>query len=90
MYKNKLLLGSKADDERVSNIIAEAVAVSFLGFFSGPFFATVRVPDSWTLGCMYLFSVTQGISVASRIFSAEIRSSAIGETRTLLCKFAKC
>ncbi|KAJ6181089.1 hypothetical protein N7519_011550 [Penicillium mononematosum] len=42
----------------VPNIITEAVAVSLLGFFSGPFFAT-------------------GISVGSKIFSAEIRSSAI-------------
>ncbi|KAJ5816043.1 Major facilitator superfamily domain general substrate transporter [Penicillium robsamsonii] len=42
----------------VPNIITEAVAVSLLGFFSGPFFAT-------------------GISVGSKIFSPEIRSSAI-------------
>lgn len=28
-------------DIRVPNIITEAVAVSLLGFFSGPFFATV-------------------------------------------------
>ncbi|KAA8648091.1 putative MFS transporter [Aspergillus tanneri] len=42
----------------VPNIITEAVAVSLLGFFSGPFFAT-------------------GISVASKLFSVEIRSSAL-------------
>ncbi|KAJ5852325.1 uncharacterized protein N7529_011710 [Penicillium soppii] len=42
----------------VPNIITEAVAVSLLGFFSGPFFAT-------------------GISVGTKIFSPEIRSSAI-------------
>ncbi|KAJ5561841.1 Major facilitator superfamily domain general substrate transporter [Penicillium sp. DV-2018c] len=42
----------------VPNIITEAVAVSLLGFFSGPFFAT-------------------GISVGSKIFAPEIRSSAI-------------
>ncbi|CDM28506.1 hypothetical protein DTO013E5_1036 [Penicillium roqueforti] len=42
----------------VPNIITEAVAVSLLGFFSGPFFAT-------------------GISVGSKIFSPQIRSSAI-------------
>ncbi|KAJ5975929.1 hypothetical protein N7481_009636 [Penicillium waksmanii] len=42
----------------VPNIITEAVAVSLLGFFSGPFFAT-------------------GISVGSKIFRPEIRSSAI-------------
>ncbi|OQE24486.1 hypothetical protein PENSTE_c007G04641 [Penicillium steckii] len=42
----------------VPNIITEAVAVSLLGFFSGPFFAT-------------------GISVGSKIFVPEIRSSAI-------------
>lgn len=41
-----MLLGNKADDERVPYIIAEAVAVSFLGFFSGPFFATVSDFDS--------------------------------------------
>ncbi|CAG8007456.1 unnamed protein product [Penicillium salamii] len=45
----------------VPNIITEAVAVSLLGFFSGPFFAT-------------------GISVGTKIFSPEIRSSAIGDT----------
>ncbi|KAJ5135662.1 Major facilitator superfamily domain general substrate transporter [Penicillium bovifimosum] len=42
----------------VPNIITEAVAVSLLGFFSGPFFAT-------------------GISVGTKIFAPEIRSSAI-------------
>ncbi|KAF5861580.1 hypothetical protein ETB97_012830 [Aspergillus alliaceus] len=42
----------------VPNIITEAVAISLLGFFSGPFFAT-------------------GISVASKIFSVDIRSSAL-------------
>ncbi|KAI2728069.1 hypothetical protein CBS147354_2602 [Penicillium roqueforti] len=42
----------------VPNIITEAVAVSLLGFFSGPFFAT-------------------DISVGSKIFSPQIRSSAI-------------
>ncbi|OOF90721.1 hypothetical protein ASPCADRAFT_59008 [Aspergillus carbonarius ITEM 5010] len=43
----------------VPNIAVEAVAISLLGFFSGPFFAT-------------------GISVASKIFPANIRSSGIG------------
>ncbi|KAE8154699.1 major facilitator superfamily domain-containing protein, partial [Aspergillus avenaceus] len=42
----------------VPNIITEAVAISLLGFFSGPFFAT-------------------GISVASKLFAADIRSSAL-------------
>ncbi|KAL3469202.1 major facilitator superfamily domain-containing protein [Aspergillus californicus] len=42
----------------VPDIITEAVAISFLGFFSGPFFAT-------------------GISVGSKLFAAEIRSSAL-------------
>ncbi|KAL2786756.1 major facilitator superfamily domain-containing protein [Aspergillus keveii] len=42
----------------VPDIITEAVAISLLGFFSGPFFAT-------------------GISVASKLFAAEIRSSAL-------------
>ncbi|PGH15019.1 hypothetical protein AJ79_02701 [Helicocarpus griseus UAMH5409] len=42
----------------VPNIIAAAIAISLVGFFSGPFFAT-------------------GISVGSKIFRAEIRSSAI-------------
>ncbi|KAF7586164.1 hypothetical protein BBP40_009339 [Aspergillus hancockii] len=42
----------------VPNIITEAVAISLLGFFSGPFFAT-------------------GISVASKLFDVDIRSSAI-------------
>ncbi|KAL4931842.1 putative MFS transporter [Aspergillus undulatus] len=42
----------------VPDIITEAVAISLLGFFSGPFFAT-------------------GISVASKLFSEEIRSSAL-------------
>ncbi|OJJ08126.1 hypothetical protein ASPVEDRAFT_155847 [Aspergillus versicolor CBS 583.65] len=42
----------------VPHIITEAVAISLLGFFSGPFFAT-------------------GISVASKAFAAEIRSSAL-------------
>ncbi|PYI06957.1 MFS transporter [Aspergillus sclerotiicarbonarius CBS 121057] len=42
----------------VPNIAVEAVAISLLGFFSGPFFAT-------------------GISVASKIFPANIRSSGI-------------
>lgn len=32
---------SYAEPTRVPNIITEAVAVSLLGFFSGPFFATV-------------------------------------------------
>ncbi|CAG8088595.1 unnamed protein product [Penicillium olsonii] len=49
----------------VPNIITEAVAVSLLGFFSGPFFAT-------------------GISVGTKIFSPEIRSSAIGKSRSVL------
>jgi hypothetical protein len=30
---------------RVPNIIIEAVAISLMGFFSGPFFATVRIHD---------------------------------------------
>ncbi|KAL4864942.1 hypothetical protein BDV12DRAFT_158379 [Aspergillus spectabilis] len=42
----------------VPDIITEAVAISLLGFFSGPFFAT-------------------GISVASKLFAAEIRSPAL-------------
>ncbi|KAL3467707.1 major facilitator superfamily domain-containing protein [Aspergillus heterothallicus] len=42
----------------VPDIITEAVAISLLGFFSGPFFAT-------------------GISVASKLFTAETRSSAL-------------
>ncbi|KAL4742442.1 major facilitator superfamily domain-containing protein [Aspergillus similis] len=42
----------------VPNIITEAVAISLLGLFSGPFFAT-------------------GISVASKLFAAEIRSPAL-------------
>ncbi|KAL5332582.1 major facilitator superfamily domain-containing protein [Aspergillus crustosus] len=42
----------------VPDIITEAVAISLLGFFSGPFFAT-------------------GISVASKLFAEEIRSSAL-------------
>ncbi|KAL4797811.1 major facilitator superfamily domain-containing protein [Aspergillus venezuelensis] len=42
----------------VPDIITEAVAISFLGFFSGPFFAT-------------------GISVASKLFAEEIKSSAL-------------
>ncbi|KAL4883493.1 major facilitator superfamily domain-containing protein [Aspergillus karnatakaensis] len=42
----------------VPDIITEAVAISLLGFFSGPFFAT-------------------GISVASKLFADEIRSSAL-------------
>ncbi|KAL2808255.1 major facilitator superfamily domain-containing protein [Aspergillus granulosus] len=42
----------------VPDIITEAVAISLLGFFSGPFFAT-------------------GVSVASKLFAAEIRSSAL-------------
>ncbi|KAE8387703.1 putative MFS transporter [Aspergillus alliaceus] len=42
----------------VPNIITEAVAISLLGFFSGPF-------------------MVAGISVGSRIFSPEIKSSAI-------------
>ncbi|KAL4912233.1 major facilitator superfamily domain-containing protein [Aspergillus aurantiobrunneus] len=42
----------------VPDIITEAVAISLLGFFSGPFFAT-------------------GISVASKLFATEIRSSAL-------------
>ncbi|KAJ5604364.1 MFS transporter, partial [Penicillium lagena] len=43
----------------VPNIITEAVAISLLGLFSGPFFAT-------------------GISVGSKIFPPDIRSSALG------------
>ncbi|KAJ5481619.1 Major facilitator superfamily domaingeneral substrate transporter [Penicillium sp. IBT 31633x] len=54
-YSYTLTNSSKSS---VPNIITEAVAVSLLGFFSGPFFAT-------------------GISVGSKIFSPEIRSSAI-------------
>ncbi|SPO03031.1 related to tetracycline resistance proteins [Cephalotrichum gorgonifer] len=42
----------------VPNIIAASVAISFLGFFSGPFFAT-------------------GISVASKLFHPESRSTAL-------------
>ncbi|GJD03206.1 glucose and galactose transporter [Colletotrichum higginsianum] len=42
----------------VPNIIAASVAVSFVGFFSGPFFAT-------------------GISVGSKLFSPEIRPTAL-------------
>ncbi|KAJ5771024.1 uncharacterized protein N7511_003075 [Penicillium nucicola] len=42
----------------VPNIITEAVAVSLLGFFMGPFFAT-------------------GISIGTKIFPPELRSSAI-------------
>ncbi|RDW79137.1 putative MFS transporter [Aspergillus mulundensis] len=42
----------------VPDIITEAVAISLLGLFSGPFFAT-------------------GISVASKLFTPEIRSSAL-------------
>lgn len=44
----------------VPNIVAGAVAISFFGFFSGPFFAT-------------------GVSVASQLFDASIKSSALGE-----------
>ncbi|KAJ5266605.1 Major facilitator superfamily domain general substrate transporter [Penicillium angulare] len=52
----------------VPNIITEAVAVSLLGFFSGPFFATVR----------YFFSyMLLGVSVGSKIFAPEILSPAI-------------
>ncbi|KAL4976865.1 major facilitator superfamily domain-containing protein [Aspergillus desertorum] len=51
-------LQTLANWPRVPNIITEAVAISLLGLFSGPFFAT-------------------GISVASKLFAEEIRSSAL-------------
>ena len=54
----------------------EAVAISLLGFFSGPFFATVRIQCPHD-GSSELTAL-QGISVASKIFPANIRSSGIG------------
>lgn len=39
---------------RAPNIIAEAVAVSLLGFFSGPFFASVCISRFSFLGSMSL------------------------------------
>lgn len=36
-----MLIRNDANATSVPNIITEAVAISLLGFFSGPFFATV-------------------------------------------------
>lgn len=68
---------------RVPEIVTAAVAVSFMGFFSGPFFATVGWPPSSfppSLGLRAINRVIrQGINVGSRICAPEIRSSAIGK-----------
>jgi hypothetical protein len=63
---------------RVPNIITEAVAVSLLGFFAGPFFATVHIHCAFCIQHPANHD-TQGISVGSKMFPPEIVSSAIGK-----------
>jgi hypothetical protein len=60
----------------VPNIIAASVAISFLGFFSGPFFSTVsHATHDYYLAREML--TQQAISVGTKIFPAEISSTAI-------------
>ena len=62
------------------NIIASAVMLSLMGFFFGPFFATVsgrasKPPDLRTDRCW------QGMSVASKLFPKKSQPAALGRDR---------
>ncbi|KAH6605541.1 MSF permease [Trichoderma cornu-damae] len=53
----------------VPNIVAASIAVSFIGFFTGPLFATLIFASS--------NPATKGISLGSKLFPPEIHSTAL-------------
>lgn len=68
----------------VPNIIAGATALSIMGFFQGPFFATVSARSGFRDGqdCIEQISngiYAQGVSVASKIFPRKIQAAALSK-----------
>jgi fucose permease len=66
----------------VPNIIVAAIAVSLIGFSVGPFFATVSTVQTPFLshhgqGKSPLTTQKQGITLGSKLFNHEIRSTAL-------------
>lgn len=66
---------------RVPNIIAASIAISLLGFFMGPYFATVSHHHTSRILLRYLprsvNDKSQGISIGSKLFSPEIQPTAL-------------
>lgn len=60
----------------VPNIIAASIAVAFIGFFTGPLFATV-CPSPFWYSPTAATDCPQGISMSSKLFPPESHSTAI-------------
>lgn len=72
----------------VPNIVAGATALSIMGFFQGPFFATVSIESAMCdiRHCAVRFSdsrLMQGVSVASKLFPRKIQASALSKITSL-------
>jgi fucose permease len=62
----------------VPNLVGGAIAISFLGFFYGPLFATVcHLETSFTVTMIVLTS-SQGMSIGAKLFDQHIQSTALG------------